>query len=89
MAFALITTEVVERNFELTWAYGQSYAPNRPYRSGAPAAANCDDFDVREFYPDGVPSTAVSNYVPAEVDSSQSSGDDSEFVGTAFSRYVI
>jgi hypothetical protein len=90
VAFVLVTTDVVERNFELTWSYGQSYAPNRQgYRAGAPAAANCDDFDVRDVYPDGVPSTAVSNYVPAEVDSSQSSGDDPEFVGAAFSQCVI
>ena len=89
VTFAMITTEVVERNFELTWAYGQSYAPNRTYRSGAPAAANCDDFNIRDVFPDGVPVRAVSDYVPTGADSSQSSGDDPEFVGAAFSQCVI
>ena len=89
VAFILITTEVVQRDHELTWAYGTSYAPNRTYRAGAPAAASCGDFNIRDVFPDGVPVRAVSDYVPTGGDSSQSSGDDSEFVGAAFSRCVI
>ena len=51
--------------------------------------ANCDDFNIRNVFPDGVPSAAVSDYVPTTADSSQSSGDDPEFVGASFSRLAI
>ena len=50
---------------------------------------NCDDFNIRNVFPDGVPSAAVSDYVPTAADSSQSSGDDPEFVGASFSRLAI
>ena len=89
VAFLLVTTESVDRDHELAWNYGTSYAPNRTYRAGAPATGNCGAFDIRNFFPKGVPSTAVSDYVPTAVDSSQSSGDDPEYTGVSLSRLVI
>ena len=87
VAFVLITTEVVERDHELTWSYGQSYAPNRQgYRAGAPASGSCDDFNFRDYFPGGVPVRAVSDYVPTATDSSQSSGDDPEYTGAALAQ---
>ena len=72
VAFVLVTTEVVERDYELTWSYGPTYAPNRTYRAGAPATTSCDEFNIRDYFPGGVPARAVSDYVPTAADSSQS-----------------
>ena len=89
IAFALIATEAIERESELTWHYGRKY--NRQgYRAGAPATASCDEFNIRDHYTGGVPVRAVSDYVPtAADDSSQSSGGDPEYTEAAFSRLSL
>ena len=89
IAFALIATEAIERESELTWHYGRKY--NRQgYRAGAPATASCDEFNIRDHYTGGVPVRAVSDYVPTSADdSSQSSGGDREYTEAAFSRLSL
>ncbi len=60
------------------------------YRAGAPATASCDEFNIRDHYPGGVPVRAVSDYVPTSADdSSQSSSGDPEYTGSAFSRLAV
>ena len=91
IAFALISTTAIERESELTWHYGTTYSPNRQgYRAGAPATASCDEFNIRDYFPGGVPTRAVSDYVPtAADDSSQSSGGDPEYTEAAFFRLSL
>ena len=88
VAFALVSTVQIPKDHELTWHYGSSYRRSG-YRAGAPTTERCDDFNIRDDYPGGVPVRAVSDYVPTGLDSSQSSADDPEYTGAALARLVM